>query len=113
MHASRALVLFEGKDPLPVGLHAHDRPTARVGLVERLVESTNPRTAVIRVCTLSVGVMHDHHQSYVAPRRGVLEHLEVAVGVAECRQRPAADAAVDADRLAGSVVDKSRFSACE
>jgi hypothetical protein len=35
-----------------------------------------------------------------------LQHLVVAVGVAEGQDGPAADEAVDADRLAGPVVDE-------
>ena len=38
--------------------------------------------------------------------RGPLQHLLVAVGVAEREDGPAADEAVDAHRLAGTVVDE-------
>ena len=38
--------------------------------------------------------------------RGVFEHLEVTVGVAETGDRPPADEPVDADGLAGLVVDE-------
>ena len=41
-----------------------------------------------------------------APAAVHCEHLQVAVGVAEGEDRPAADEAVDADRLAGAVVDE-------
>ena len=38
--------------------------------------------------------------------RGVLQHLQVTIRVAERHDRPAADEAVDAHRLARSVVDE-------
>ena len=38
--------------------------------------------------------------------RGPFQHLQVAVGVAEREDRAAADELVDADRLAGLVVDE-------
>ena len=37
---------------------------------------------------------------------GPLEHLLVAIGVAERQQRPPPDEALDADRLAGAVIDQ-------
>ena len=40
---------------------------------------------------------------------GPLQHLAVAVGVAERRERPLADEQVDPDGLAGPVVEKNTF----
>src|SRR5262245_63116272 len=50
--------------------------------------------------------MHDEREALPRPRRGVLEHLQVAVGIAEGGERPAADDLLDVDRLAFLVVDE-------
>src|SRR5262249_38311335 len=46
------------------------------------------------------------HEARALAGGGPLEHLLVAVGVAEGQQRPPADELLDADRLAGAVVDE-------
>ncbi len=44
-------------------------------------------------------MVHQHAQVRVAVQRGPLEHLQIAVGVAESRDRFAADVFFDADGL--------------
>ena len=53
--------------------------------------------------------MHEQREMRVRAGGGVLEHLLVAVGIAEGEDRPAADVAIDADRLAGPSSTKSIF----
>ncbi|MCY1344843.1 hypothetical protein D9M69_308900 [compost metagenome] len=48
--------------------------------------------------------MHQAHEAFAAAGGGPLQHLQVAVGVAEGEDRPAADDRIDAHRLAGAVV---------
>ena len=62
--------------------------------------------AVVGVFAFRIGMVHDQAEARAAAERGLLQHLEIAVGVAERRDRPAADVLVDADRLAGLVVDE-------
>jgi hypothetical protein len=61
--------------------------------------------AIVGPFALGVGVVHDAHETRAGTRRRVLQHLVVAIRVAEREDRPLADEAVDADRLAGAVVD--------
>ena len=72
----------------------------RVRLVERLVELADVRRAVVGPFALGVGVVDEPHEARARSGRGPLEHLLIAVGVAEGEDRAAADEAVDADRLA-------------
>src|SRR5215471_3396971 len=98
--------VVERKDSLPIGFHADDNPFLRHGLVERLVELADRRLPVVGELALGVVVVHEEHQAPARPRLGELQHLQVAVRVAERGYRPAADRAVDAHRLARAVVDE-------
>ena len=104
-----------GKDRLPVVLHADHRPAVLLGLVDqRLGERADlgVRQAVrgaVGVLALGVVVEHQHHQPRAVAGAGPLEHLAVAVGVAERGVGPLADEQVDADRLAGLVVDEEQL----
>jgi hypothetical protein len=73
---------------------------------ESLIELPNGRLPVVGPLALGVGVVHDAHEARAAAGRGPLEHLLIAIGVAEGEDRAAADEAVDADGLAGAVVDE-------
>ena len=74
--------------------------------VQRLVEAAEVRVAVVGVFAFGVGVVDDQPEAHAAGHRGPLQHFEVAVGIAEGRDRAAADMFIDADRLAGLVVDE-------
>jgi len=50
--------------------------------------------------------MHEAREARTAAGRGPLQHRKIAVGIAEREDRPPSDKAVDADRLAGAVIDK-------
>ena len=76
-----------GKISLPVVLHVDDGPALLRGLVERLVELADVRSAIVGIFALGVGVVDDEAE----PRRPCspgrpLQHLQVAVGVAERRR---------------------------
>src|SRR5215470_8441551 len=98
--------VVERKDSLPIGFHADDNPVPRLRLVPGAVELADVRLAVVGELALGVVVVHDDQQTPAWPRGGELQHLQVAVGVTERGDRPAADAAVDADRLPRAVVDE-------
>src|SRR5262252_7050029 len=98
--------VVERKDSLPIGFHADDNPVPRLRLVPGAVELADVRLAVVGELALGVVVVHEEHESPSRPARGELQHLQVAVGVAEGGDRAAADAAVDADRLPRAVVDE-------
>jgi hypothetical protein len=53
--------------------------------------------------------MHDEGETETAPSRRVLEHLQVAIGISECRNWDATYMLVDAHWFAGSVVDEVDF----
>src|SRR5262245_11280637 len=98
--------LLERVDLLPVGFHVDDRPAPRLRLVERLVESADVRLAVVGPFAGRVGVMDDAHEPRALAGRRPLEHLLVAVRVAEREHGPPADELLDVHRLAGAVVDE-------
>ena len=64
------------------------------------------RRAVVGIFARGIGVVHDAGEARAASRHGPLQHLLVAVGIAEREDRAAADEHVDADRLARAVVDE-------
>ena len=66
-----------------------ERPGAR--FVERLVEPSDRRVAIVRPFALGIGVVDQKHESLAGSGGGPLEHLKVAVGVAERSDRPTAD----------------------
>jgi hypothetical protein len=85
-------------------LHAYDDPTTHVCFVDCFVEAANVGVAVVGVFALGIGVMDKDGKP--VPRTArlarscVLQHLRVAVGVAESHNRAPANEAVDTDRLA-------------
>src|SRR5215470_12527277 len=91
--------VVERKDSLPIGFHADDNPVPRLGLVPGAVELADIRLAVVGELALGVVVVHEEHEARARAGRGELQHLQIAVRIAEGRDRPAADAAVDAHRL--------------
>src|SRR5262249_44164087 len=84
----------------------HDNPAAPGGFVEGLVEAAETRLAVVGELALGVSMMDDQPQARPGTDGRVLEHLQVAVRVAERQYRLAADGAVDADGFASAVVDE-------
>src|SRR5688572_11515328 len=99
VHASKSCSGLEREDLLPVPLHVHDGPALRLRLIQRLVEFSDLRLPVVGVFALGIGVMHDAGEAGAWSRGGPLQHLQIAVGIAEREDRAAADEAVDADRL--------------
>src|SRR6185369_7941174 len=98
--------LVEREDFVPVLLHVHDNPALRDGFVPGLVEPPDLRRPVVRPLALGVGVVDDAAEADAFPCRRPLEHLLVAVGVAEREDGAPADVVVDPLGLAGTVVDE-------
>src|SRR5688572_2602889 len=78
---------LEGIHALPVALHVDHEPALRSGRLQRSFQLADGRDAVISPFANGVGVMHQPHEAGPAARRRPLEHLEVAIGVAEGEQR--------------------------
>ena len=93
-------------DHLPVPLHVDENPATFGRFVESYGQSPDVRGPVVGPFPFAIGVMDDDSEPGAPACRDPLEHLEISIGIAECRDRPAADYLVDADRLAGAVVDK-------
>ena len=55
---------------------------------------------------LAIGVMEDGHAARLVAGRRPLQHLKVAIGVAEREDRPTPDDAIDPHRLAGAIIDE-------
>ena len=62
--------------------------------------------AVVGEFTRGGVVMNEQPETRTLTASRPLEHLEVAVGIAESGDRAAANVLVDADRLAGAIVDE-------
>ena len=91
-------------DRLPVVFHARDGPASGFCFVEAFVELADVGLAVIGPFALGIGVMDGEAESWAAACGGSLQHLEVAIGVAEGGKRASADMTLDAHRLALLVV---------
>src|SRR5882672_6840177 len=99
----------EREDLFPVVLHVDHGPTRCWGGVERLIEFPDRRGPIVGPFAFCIGVVNDQAETSAAPRRGVLKHLHVAVGVSESRNWTAADILIDPDGLAWSIVDEVDF----
>src|SRR5262245_22057517 len=91
---------------VPIVLHVDDDPTPLRPLIQAAYQPSDLRVTVVGPLALGVGVMNEDAKPWSARARRPLEHLEIAVGVAKCDRWPAADDLIDADRLAGLVVDE-------
>ncbi len=81
------------------------QPRARRG-IEAAVESADGGCSVVRVLAHGIVVVNEQSETWSRAARDPFEHLEIAVGVAERGNGTAADLLVDADGLAGLVVDE-------
>src|SRR5688572_1849435 len=87
-------------DGLPVLLHIDDRPFFLLRLVEGLVEFADMRRAVIRPLASRVRVVDNEPEARALAGCGPLQHLPVAIGIAERGDRAAADERLDTRGLA-------------
>ena len=62
---------------------SHHRPALGSGFVECLVQFPDMRCAIVGAFTLSVGMMNQAHESRPGSRSRPLQHLVIAVGIAE------------------------------
>src|SRR5208283_5662006 len=77
------------------------------------VEATEGCVPVVGVFAYRIGMMDKQAKAGASRNRRPLQHFEIAVGIAECRDRAAADELIDADRLASLVVDEIEFRQTE
>jgi hypothetical protein len=98
--------LLEGEDAVPVVLHVGHNPFIHCRGIEGFVEATEGCVSVVGVFAFRVGVMDNQAKAGTASHRRPLQHFQITVGIAERGDRPAADMFVDADWLAGLVVDE-------
>src|SRR5712672_3026679 len=63
-----------------------------------------PMRSVVGPFPFGVGMVHDEGKADAAATPCPFEHLQVAVGIAESRDRASTDVRLDADGLAGFVV---------
>jgi hypothetical protein len=87
-------------------LHVHDNPALRPGFVESFVETANVRITVVGPFALGIGVMDVETEARARASSGPLEHLQVAVRIAEGGDGAAANMHVDANGLARLVVNE-------
>ena len=97
---SHYLFLLDRVDYLPVVLHVYDSPLVALHFLERFVKFPNVRLTVIGPLAVGIGVMDEQAEARALAGGRPLQHLQVAVGVAERGDRAAADVLVDADGLA-------------
>ena len=67
------------------------------------------RAPVIRPLAIGIGVVHIQREAPAFAGRSPLQHLQVAIGIAESGDRTAADMLVDGHRLALLVIDEIEF----
>src|SRR4051812_44621188 len=91
---------------VPINFHVHHRPAFGPGFIKALVEPANGGLPVVGPLTLSISMMDVKAIARTGRLARPLQHLQVAVGVAERGNRPATDMLLDADGLAGLVVDE-------
>src|SRR5207245_233841 len=104
-HRNRGDLLLEWENTFPVVLHVHHSPFVHGCGVQSDVEMTKMRLSVVSILAFGVGVMDDQPKPRAAgAERGPLQHLKIAVGIAEGGDRTAADVLVDPDGLACLVV---------
>src|ERR1700710_2911716 len=94
----------EGKYFVPVVLHVDDGPSLNLGDIERLIELPDRGLAVVGPFAFCVGVVDEEGEADTAARPGPFEHLQIAVGISESRNRATADMHLDADGFSGLVV---------
>src|SRR5271170_2741060 len=70
---------FEGEYDRPVLLNIHHCPLIQRCNVQRLVELSEVRLAIIGVFTFDVRVMNKAHETSTSSRRRPLQHLQIAV----------------------------------
>jgi len=79
------------------------------GLIEGFVETANGRLTIVGIFAVGIGVMDDEAETRPRTGGGPLDHLQVAVGVAESGDGPPADVHLNADGFTRLVVDKVDF----
>ena len=94
------------KHRAPVVAHADDGPVPGDCFVPADAELLQFVVAIVGKLARGVVVVHEQCEACAWTGRGPLQHLKVAVRVAERGNRPPADAAVDADGFPLLVVDQ-------
>src|SRR6185295_2132714 len=82
------------------------RPPARLRGLQAFIEPADTRGAVVGPLAIGVGMVYVETEARARAGRRPLEHLQVAVRVAEGRDRPSPDGGLDADGLPRPVVDE-------
>src|SRR5580692_3478685 len=83
-----------GKHFLPILLHIDDGPALCLRFIPCLVELADFGLPVVGVFALRIGVVHEPGKARPASRHGPLQHLQIAIGIAEGKDRPPPDEAV-------------------
>ena len=94
-------------DHLPVSLHVYNGPAFRCCFVEPFLQAADAGIAVISPFSVAIGMVNVEGESRPRSGRGPLQHLQVAIRVAESGDGAAADVLVDPNRLASLVVNEA------
>ena len=94
---------------LPVLLHVDNRPAFRLCFVEAFVEAANAGLSVVGPFALGIRMVDVKREPRPLSGSRPLQHLQVAVGVAERGNGSPADLLVDGNRLAFLVVKEVEF----
>src|SRR5580658_1528859 len=84
---SKMARLTEGEDAVPVVLHVGDDPFIDCCGIEGFVEATEGCVPVVGVFAYRIGMMDKQAEAGASRDRRPLQHFEIAVGIAECRDR--------------------------
>jgi hypothetical protein len=86
-------------------LHINNCPVLSLGFIEPLLMPPDGRLAIGGPFPLTVGTMNGETESRPRTSAGPLEHLQIAVRIAECGDGTAADEFLNTDSLAILIVN--------
>lgn len=103
------LLLFKWENYPPIIPHVNDGPSAPRPFVEAMIELADMGVTIVGPLAVVIGMVHDKAKTQTRAGSCPLQHFEIAVGIAACHDRSAANMLVDTDRLAGLIVDEVQF----
>src|SRR5262245_46665615 len=100
---------FFRENRFPIAFHAHDCPPFLDRFVPRLVKPAYIRIAIVSPFAFGIVVMDERHEPSAGACCCPFQHLLVAIGVADSKNRPPTNELLNAYSFAIVVIDKIHF----